>query len=86
MKRILSGVLRQKNGVVQRDGRAGVLPIEFIERSRNESLGIEWLFAAYGEECEGRTGTLEGGRGSSKMEDGGAEGLRGNSGSVADQP
>ena len=29
------------------NGRAGVLPIEFIERSRNESLGIEWLFAAY---------------------------------------
>ena len=72
--------------MVQRHGGAGVLPIEFIERSRNESLGIEWFFAAYGEECGGRTGTLEGGGGSSKIEDGGAEGLRGNCGNVADQP
>jgi hypothetical protein len=86
MKSILSGVLRRENGVVQRNGWAGVLPIEFIERSRNKSLGIEWFFAAYGEENEGRTGTLEGGGGTSKMEDGGAEGLRGNSGSVADRP
>jgi hypothetical protein len=86
MKRILSGVLRRKRGVVQRDGRAGVLPIEFIERSRNESLGIEWLFAAYGEEYGGGTGTLEGGGGAPKIEDGGAERLRGNSGSVADRP
>ena len=55
MKRILSEVLRRKNGVEQRNGRAGALPIEFIERSRNESsLGIEWLFAAYGAECSGR--------------------------------
>ena len=30
-----------KERVMQRNGRAGVLPIEFIERSRNESLGIE---------------------------------------------
>jgi hypothetical protein len=86
MKSILSGVLRQENGVVQRNGRAGVLPIEFIERSRNKSLGIEWFFAAYGEENEGRTGTLEGGGGSSEIEDAGAQGLRGNSGNVDDQP
>jgi hypothetical protein len=63
MKSILSGVLRRENGVVQRNGWAGVLPIEFIERSRNESLGIEWFFAAYSEEYRGRTGTLEGGVG-----------------------
>ena len=54
-------MLRRKNGVVQRNGRAGALRIEFIERSRNESLGIEWFFAADGAECGGRTGTLEGG-------------------------
>ena len=46
MKRILSEVLRRKDGVVQRNGRAGALRIEFIERSRDKSLGIEWLFAA----------------------------------------
>jgi hypothetical protein len=86
MKRILSGVLRRKNGVEQRNGGAGVLPIEFIERSRNESLGIEWLFAAYGEEYGGRTGTLEGGGGTSKIEAGRAEGLSENSGNVDDQP
>jgi len=85
MKSILSGVLRRENGVVQRNGWAGVLPIEFIERSRNESLGIEWLFAAYGEESWGRTGTLEGGGGTSKMDAGRAEGLIGNSGSVDNQ-
>ena len=45
MKRILSEVLRQKDGVVGRNGRAGALRIEFIERSRNQSLGIEWVFA-----------------------------------------
>ena len=28
------------------DGGAGALRIEFIERSRNQSLGIEWLLAA----------------------------------------
>lgn len=28
------------------DGGAGALRIEFIERSRNQSLGIEWFFAA----------------------------------------
>ena len=86
MKSILSGVLRRENGVVQGDGRAGVLPIEFIERSRNKSLGIEWFFAAYGEEYRGRTGTLEGGGGPSKMEAGRAEGSIGNSGNVNDQP
>jgi hypothetical protein len=50
MKRILSEVLRRKNGVVGRNGRAGALRIEFIERSRNQSLGIEWFFAADGAE------------------------------------
>src|ERR1700685_1293448 len=81
MKRILSGVLRREIGVARRNGRAGALPIEFIEPSRNESLGIECLFAAYGEENGGRTGTREGGGGTSEIEDEGAEGLRGNSGS-----
>jgi hypothetical protein len=77
MKSILSGVLRRENGVVQLNGRAGVLPIEFIELSRNKSLGIECLFAAYGEENEGRTGTLEGGGGTSEIEDAGLKGCEG---------
>jgi hypothetical protein len=46
MMSILSEVLRRKNGVVQRNGGAGALRIEFIERSRAESLGIELVFAA----------------------------------------
>jgi hypothetical protein len=46
MKRILSEVLRRQGGVERRNGRAGALRIEFIERSRDESLGIEWIFAA----------------------------------------
>jgi len=46
MRRILSEVLRRINGVEGRKGRAGALRIEFIERSRNQSLGIEWAFAA----------------------------------------
>jgi hypothetical protein len=46
MKRILSEVLRRRNGVERRKSRAGALRIEFIERSRNQSLGIEWAFAA----------------------------------------
>ena len=50
MKKILSEVLRRKDGVVQRNVRAGALRIEFIERSREESLGIEWVFAADGVE------------------------------------
>jgi len=58
MKRILSEGLRRKDGVVQRNGRAGALRIEFIERSRNEPLGIEWLFAAHGAECGGGSGRL----------------------------
>jgi hypothetical protein len=45
MKRILSEVLRRQDGVERRNGRAGALRIEFIERSRNQSLGIEWVFA-----------------------------------------
>ncbi len=36
--RCLSEVLRRKDGVVQRNGRAGALRIEFIERSR-DALG-----------------------------------------------
>ena len=72
--------------MVQRHGGAGVLPIEFIERSRNESLGIEWFLGACGEEYGGRAGTREGGEGTSEIEDEGAEGSRGNSGRVADQP
>jgi hypothetical protein len=50
MKKILSEVLRRKDGVERRKGRAGALRIEFIERSRDESLGIEWIFAADGSE------------------------------------
>jgi len=50
MKSILSEVLRRKDGVERRDGRAGALRIEFIERSRpriwqgNCFMGIESLF------------------------------------------
>ncbi len=76
MKRILSEVLRRKDGVRQRNGRAGALRIEFIERSRNESLGIEWFFAAYGVECERENGRLEDEWGASRVEDTGAEGWR----------
>jgi hypothetical protein len=50
MRRILSEVLRRRNGVERRKGWAGALRIEFIERSRDESLGIEWVFAADGVE------------------------------------
>jgi hypothetical protein len=50
-----------KDGVERRNRRAGALRIEFIERSRNESLGIEWFFAAYGAVCGGETGQLEDG-------------------------
>jgi len=59
MKRILSEVLRQKDVVMSRNSRAGALRIEFIERSRSESLGIESLFAAHGAECGGGTGSVE---------------------------
>jgi hypothetical protein len=61
MKTILSEVLRRKDGVVQRNGRAGALRIEFIERSGAESLGIEWLFAACRVECGGITDRLKDG-------------------------
>jgi len=61
MRRILSEVLRRKDGVERRNRRAGALRIEFIERSRDESLGIEWFFAAYGAVCGGKTGQLEDG-------------------------
>ena len=50
MRRILSEVLRRRNGVARRKGRAGALRIEFIERSRDECLGIEWVFADDGSE------------------------------------
>ena len=50
MKRILSEVLRRRNGVERRKGGAGALRIEFIERSWDEPLGIEWVFAADGSE------------------------------------
>jgi hypothetical protein len=43
----------------KRNGRTGALRIEFIERSRNERLGIEWLFAAQDGECGGGTGRVE---------------------------
>jgi hypothetical protein len=43
---------------VQRNRRAGALRIEFIERSRDESLGIECVFAAYGADCVERTDRL----------------------------
>jgi predicted transcriptional regulator len=61
MKRILSEVLRREDGVVQCSTRAGALRIEFIERSRNESLGIECVFAVSDGECVERTDRLEDG-------------------------
>jgi len=54
-RRILSEVLRRKDGVVRRNRRAGALPIEFIERSWNESLGIECVLAVSDAECGVRT-------------------------------
>jgi len=60
--------------VVQRNGRAGALRIEFIERSRTESVGIEWVFAAYSAECSGRTGRLEDGVAASRVKTTGADG------------
>ena len=86
MKRILSEVLRRKNGVVQRNGRAGALRIEFIERSRNEPLGIEWLFAAYGAVCSGGTGRLEGAWTASSVKTTGDDKWRKKSGQVRDRP
>jgi hypothetical protein len=61
MKSILSEVLRRRNGVERRKGRAGALRIEFIERSRDESLGIECVFAVSDAECGVRTDRLEDG-------------------------
>ena len=61
MKRILSEVLRRRNGVERRKGRAGALRIEFIERSRNESLGIECVFAVSDGEGVERSEGLEDG-------------------------
>jgi len=49
MKRILSEVLRRRMAVER--GMVGPeVRIEFIERSRNRLLGIEWFFAADGAE------------------------------------
>ena len=44
MKSILSGVLRGKNAADRCENRVGALRIEFIELSRDESMGIECLF------------------------------------------
>jgi hypothetical protein len=65
-------VVRRKGGGEQRNRRAGALSIEFIERSGNESLGIEWLFAACGTECGRRTGQLEDGVAASSVKTSGA--------------
>ena len=46
MKSILSGVLRVKNAAERRENCVGALRIEFIELSRDESMGIEWLFVS----------------------------------------
>ena len=86
MKRILSEVLRRQDGVERRNGRAGALRIEFIERSRNESLGIEWFFAAYVAVCGGRTGQLEGAVAASSVKKTGANGWRENSWQLRDRP
>jgi hypothetical protein len=61
MKSILSGVLRRNSADRSRESRAGALRIEFIERSRNESLGIECVFAVSDGECVERTDRLEDG-------------------------
>jgi len=50
VKSILSGVLRRKNTEERREGRAGALRIEFIELSRDESMGVESLFVGDGVE------------------------------------
>ena len=86
MRRILSEVLRRKDGVERRNRRAGALRIEFIERSRNESLGIEWFFAAYGAVCGGKTGQLEDGVAASSVKTTGAYGWRENSWQLRDRP
>jgi len=78
MRRILSEVLRRKDGVERRNGRAGALRIEFIERSWNTPLGIESLFAAHGSEWDARTGTLEDGRRASGVKTTGADRRREN--------
>ena len=85
MKRILSEVLRRKDGVERRDRRAGALRIEFIERSRDESLGIEWFFAAYGAVSGGKTGQLGDGGAAASVKTTGADGWRENSRQVLDR-
>jgi hypothetical protein len=47
MKRILSGVLRRKDVGGRGKSWAGALRIEFIELSRDESMGVEWLFLGW---------------------------------------
>jgi len=60
VKRILSEVLRRKDGVERRNGGAGALRIEFIEQSRNQSLGIECVFAVDRVERSTGNGAREG--------------------------
>ena len=86
MKRILSEVLRQKNGGEQRNRRAGALRIEFIERSRNASLGIEWFFAADCAVWSGGTGRMEDEWGASSVENAGAGWVRKKFGLVRERP
>jgi hypothetical protein len=47
LKRILSGVLRRKDVGGRGKSWAGALRIEFIELSRDESMGVEWLFLGW---------------------------------------
>jgi hypothetical protein len=85
MRRILSEVLRRKGGVERRNRRAGALRIEFIERSRNECLGIEWFFAAHGAVCGGKTGQSEDGGAASGVKTTGAYGWWKNSWQLCDR-
>ena len=78
-------MLRRKDGVERRNRRAGALRIEFIERSRNESLGIEWSFAACGAVGGGKTGQLEDGVVASSVKTTGAYGRRENSWKLRDR-
>ena len=79
-------MLRRKDGVERRNRRAGALRIEFIERSRNGSLGTEWFFAAYDAVCGGETGELEDGVAASSVKTTGAYGWQENSWQLRDRP
>jgi hypothetical protein len=85
MKRILSEVLRRKDGVERRNGRAGALRIEFIERSRNQSLGIEWVFAVDRAKRSTCNGAMEGGWRASRVENAGTGRWRESSRQVPDR-